>query len=85
MEANNRPERLDLRSYARQGSDQIPTVRRGPAVCQMEKKEIQTNIGNLNRDIKTANLDLCQYFGHKKLKVYADFLNSSSSFCYGVI
>lgn len=31
------------------------------------------------------NLDLCQYFGHKKLKVYADFFNSSSSFCWGVI
>ena len=30
-------------------------------------------------------VDLCQYFGHKKLKVYADFSNSSSSFCCGVI
>lgn len=30
-------------------------------------------------------MDLCQYFGHKKLKVYADFSNSSSSFCCGVI
>ncbi len=55
LEANNRPERLDLRSYARQGIDQIPTVHMGPAVCQMEKKGIQTNIGNLNRDIKAAN------------------------------
>ena len=32
-----------------------------------------------------TELDLCQYFGHKKLKVYADFSNSSSSFCCGVI
>lgn len=55
LEANNRPERLDLRSYARQGIDQIPTVHMGPAVCQMEKKGIQTNIGNLNRDIRAAN------------------------------
>ena len=31
------------------------------------------------------DLDLCQYFGHKKLKVHADFFNSSSSFCWGVI
>lgn len=30
-------------------------------------------------------LDLCQYIGHKKLKGYADFFNSSSSFCCGVI
>mgnify|MGYP002791640676 CR=1 FL=1 len=55
LEANDRPERLDLRSYARQGIDQIPTVHMGPAVCQMEKKGIQTNIGNLNRDIRAAN------------------------------
>ena len=27
----------------------------GPAVCQMEKRGIQTNIGNLNRVIKAAN------------------------------
>ena len=31
------------------------------------------------------HVDLCQYFGHKKLKVHADFFNSSSSFCWGVI
>ena len=31
------------------------------------------------------DMDLCQYFGHKKLKVHADFFNSSSSFCWGVI
>ena len=32
-----------------------------------------------------GGLDLCQYFEHKKLKGYADFFNSSSSFCCGVI
>ena len=30
-------------------------------------------------------LDLCQYFGQKKLKDYADFFSSSSSLCCGVI
>ncbi len=35
--------------------------------------------------IDHSEVDLCQYFGHKKLKVYADFFNSSSSFCWGVI
>ena len=34
---------------------------------------------------KQPELDLCQYFEHKKLKGYADFFNSSSSFCCGVI
>ena len=33
----------------------IPTVHMGPAVVQMERRGIQTNIGNLNRDIKAAN------------------------------
>ena len=55
LEANNRPERLDLRSYVRQEIDKIPTVHMGAAACQMEKKGIQTSIGNLNRDIKAAN------------------------------
>lgn len=32
-----------------------------------------------------GEVDLCQYFEHKKLKGYADFFNSSSSFCCGVI
>ena len=55
LEAIGSPERLDLRSYARQGIDKIPTVHMGPAVSQLEKKGIQTSIGNLNRDIKAAN------------------------------
>ena len=55
LEAAGRPERLDLRSYERQGLDVIPTVHMGPAVVQMERRGIQTNIGNLNRDIKAAN------------------------------
>ena len=55
LEAIGSPERLDLRSYARQGIDKIPTVHMGPAVSQMEKRGIQTNIGNLNRDITAAN------------------------------
>ena len=48
-------ERVDLRSYERQGVDTIPTVHMGPAVAQMEQRGIQTNIGNLNRDIRTVN------------------------------
>ena len=55
LEANNRPERVDLRSYARQGLDTVPTVHEGTAVRQMEKRGLQTNIGNLNREIKAAN------------------------------
>ena len=46
---------MDLRSYARQGLDIVPTVHEGAAVRQMEKRGIQTNIGNLNREIRAAN------------------------------
>ena len=55
LEAAGRTERLDLRSYARQGIDKVPTVHMGAAVAYMEKKGIKTNIGNLNRDIKETN------------------------------
>lgn len=53
---------------------------------------IGTAIRKYRSDVKTENsassieeVDLCQYFEHKKLKGYADFFNSSSSFCCGVI
>ena len=47
--------RVNLRSYERQGLDIISTVHMGPAVMQMERRGIATNIGNLNRDIRAAN------------------------------
>ena len=56
---NNRPERIDHRSYERQGIDQIPTVHIGVAASQMEKKGIATERGELNRSIKAANRLLC--------------------------
>ena len=44
------------------------TIKKGEAVIVVEKKD-------------NENLDLCQYFGQKKLKDYATLFNSSSSFC----
>ena len=55
LELAGSPERVDLRSYKRQGLDIVPTVHMGVAVTQMERRGIETNIGNLNRDIKVAN------------------------------
>ena len=54
-EAAGRPERVDLRSFERQGIQQIPTVHLGPAAHQMEKRGVETFLGNLNRDIRAAN------------------------------
>ena len=44
-----------MRSYKRKGIDMIPTVHMGAAVCALERRGVETNIGNLNRDIKAAN------------------------------
>ena len=55
LEANNRPERLDMRSYERQGIDKIPTVHLGPEAAGLERKGIRTNKGDLNREISRTN------------------------------
>ena len=55
LEAAGRPERVDLRSFERQGIQQIPTVHLGPAAHQMEKRGVETFLGNLNRDIRATN------------------------------
>ena len=55
LEKAGSPERIDMRSYKRQGIEKIPTVHMGPAVSAMEKRGIQTDIGNLNREILETN------------------------------
>lgn len=40
LEAAGRPERIDHRSYKRQGVDKIPTVHMGVAATQMEKRGV---------------------------------------------
>ena len=47
--------RVDLRSYERQGIDQVPTVHMGPAAWQMEKRGIPTMLGDLNCEIAAHN------------------------------
>src|SRR5699024_1950909 len=49
------PVRVDHRSDAERGIDEIPTVHMGVAACQMEKKVIATEKGELNRNIQKAN------------------------------
>ena len=55
LEQNQRPERIDLRSYQRQEKPQIPTVHLGRAVSAMEARGEKTFLGDLNRDIKETN------------------------------
>ena len=56
LERNGSPERIDHRSNAESGIDEIPTVHMGVAACQMEKKGIATEKGELNRNIQKVNL-----------------------------
>ena len=55
LEAAGKPERIDHRSYKRQGVDKIPTVHMGPAASQMERRGIVTEKGNINRKIAADN------------------------------
>ena len=48
-------ERIDHRSNAERGIDEIPTVHMGVVACQMEKKGIATEKGELNRAIRKSN------------------------------
>jgi hypothetical protein len=55
LEAAGRQERVDLRSFERQNNPHAPQVHLGPSASAMERRGIQTNLGNLNRDIVSAN------------------------------
>lgn len=55
LEQIGRPERIDHRSYARQGIQQVPTVHMGIAATQMERRGIPTEKGDVNREIAAQN------------------------------
>ena len=55
LEENSIQEKVDHRSYQRQGIEQIPTIHLGVSATQMEKKGIATDRGNINREIRKQN------------------------------
>ncbi len=55
LERVGHAERIDHRSYERQGVAQIPTVHLGVAAFQMERRGIVTERGNINREIEVDN------------------------------
>ena len=55
LKENSIQEKVDHRSYQRQGIEQIPTIHLGVSASQMEKKGIATDRGNINREIKHQN------------------------------
>ena len=56
LEAAGRPERIDMRSYERQGiTDLEPQIHLGPEAAALERKGIPTTRGERNREIKRVN------------------------------
>jgi hypothetical protein len=49
-------ERVDHRSYARQGIDQEPTKHLGPVAAEMERRGIESDRGDINREITARNI-----------------------------
>lgn len=60
LEQNAISERIDHRSFARQGIDKIPSIHLGVAASQMERKGIETERGNINREISLTNKILAE-------------------------
>lgn len=54
-------EQITHKSYESQGINKIGTVHLGPSAYQAEKRGIQTELGNLNREILEDNLFLNQF------------------------
>ena len=56
LEAAGRTERIDMRSYERQGiTDLVPQIHLGPEAAALERKGISTTRGEHNREIKHVN------------------------------
>lgn len=55
LEKNGIEKQVDHRSYERQGKDEIPTIHLGASASALERKGIQTDKGNINREIKKHN------------------------------
>ncbi len=66
---NKVEERIDHRSFERQGTEQIPTIHLGVAASQMEKRGIVTERGQINREIKAQNKILAEI--KEKLSAFA--------------
>ena len=75
FEEKGNGERIDHRSYERQGIDLLPTIHEGPAVRQMEAKGIRTDKGEFNRWIKVTN-SLIQSI-RKKIAALLDWLKEA--------
>ena len=75
FEEKGNGERIDHRSYERQGIDLLPTIHEGPAVRQKEAKGIRTDKGEFNRWIKATNAVIQEI--KKKIATLLDWLKDA--------
>ena len=75
FEEKGLPDRIDHRSFERQGVEQVPTVHEGVAVRQMEARGLVTNKGERNRWIKSANKMLRAL--RERIKTLVDWLSDA--------
>ena len=55
LEKAGEQKRVDHRSYKRQGKEEIPTIHLGASAGALERKGVETEKGNINREIKKHN------------------------------
>ena len=55
LEIAGEQKRVDHRSYQRQGKEEIPTIHLGASASALERKGVETEKGNINREIKKHN------------------------------
>ena len=72
LEDAGRTERVDMRSYKRQGIEIAPQVHLGPAAFALEKQGIRTELGNHNNAVKRINSLFSAI--RRKLKSMLDWL-----------
>lgn len=72
LEEAGRTERVDMRSYERQGIEMAPQVHLGPAAFALEKKGIRTSLGEHNKAVKIINGLFAAI--RRGLKTFADWL-----------
>lgn len=75
LERQGLEERVDHRSFLRQGKEEIPTVHMGVSAAQMERRGIDTEQGNMNRIIGGINRRLRQLW--EQIKALEDRLKKA--------
>lgn len=67
FERHDRPERIDHRSFEKQGiTDRLPTIHEGPTVREMEQRGEITDRGTINRSVRDHNSIVIDFQSYAK-------------------